>query len=94
MVAASVDNMPDLTPMAQTACERIIQTLERQLVAARRLQDAYGRPESPEPTLVPIRHFCAELVEAAIELSREIRELPCKRTQSDGNSDPAHGARR
>jgi hypothetical protein len=74
--------MPNLNPMVQTACAQIIQVLECHLDAARRLRDAYDRGALPLHTAQPIRHFCADLVEAAIELSRDIGTLrrQCERT--------------
>jgi hypothetical protein len=64
----------------------VIDTLEIELENARRLMVRYEAGELPATSMVPLRHFCAELVETAIELARHVAEGTA--------SEPASSAQR
>jgi hypothetical protein len=56
------------------ACRLIIETLETELTNARHLLERYEEGGVPATSLLPIRHFCAGLVETAVELSRGVAD--------------------
>jgi hypothetical protein len=59
----------------RAACTVVIAALETELARIGRLRDEYARGELEPTMLVPVRHFCATLVEAAIELARAVANL-------------------
>ena len=72
--------MMDLTSMGMNdgvkACQIVIEALESELRKARTISHQYESGSMPSSTVLPLRHFCAGLVETAIELARHIGELP------------------
>jgi hypothetical protein len=76
------------------ACSLLIETLEAELARARQLRDAYCSGELESATLIPLRHFCAGLVDSAVELARSIGDLDGADRQPvqqlDGSAEGSH----
>jgi hypothetical protein len=59
----------------EAACAIVIAALEAELARAERLRSDYANGALEHQMLVPVRHFCATLVESAIEVARAVAQL-------------------
>ena len=57
------------------ACSLLIARLEEELAKARALRDDFEVGRLAPSALLPLRHFCAGLVETSVELARQVAEL-------------------
>jgi hypothetical protein len=57
------------------ACALVMAALESDLATVAALREKYVSGALDAATLVPLRHFCAGLVESAVELARAIDDL-------------------
>jgi hypothetical protein len=68
----------------QAAVALAIATLEAELARAATLRDQYSSGELDATNVLPLRHFCAGLVEAAVELARTVSNLSAADTPVAG----------
>jgi hypothetical protein len=76
--------------MGLTACAQSIAVVEAELEKLKQLREQYRAGTLPSSSLLPVRHFCAELVETAVELARSIGTMSNRESESS-TSDHGQG---
>jgi hypothetical protein len=77
----------------QAACALLIAALEAELATVAALREKYVSGELDTATLVPLRHFCAGLVESAVELARTVSDLSAPARVGSADLSASHNRR-